>query len=113
MCRNFYLIFLIAVISGCTLFRTPLREKLQPLQMTKIEGGTFLMGDVMERENDDSLPLHEVTLNDFYIGTYEVTYNQYDAFSKATGRPLPRDDERGRGERASDLRNLGGSTCIL
>lgn len=70
------------------------------MEMTKVEGGTFLMGDVMERKNEDSLPLHEVTLKDFYIGTYEVTYEQYDAFAEATERPLPGDDDRGRDERA-------------
>lgn len=70
------------------------------MEMTKVEGGTFLMGDVMERKNDDSLPLHEVTLSDFFIGTYEVTYEQYDAFAEATERPLPEDDDLGRGKRA-------------
>lgn len=100
MRRKFCLISLIVIMGGCTLFRTPLREQLKPVEMAKVEGGTFLMGDLFERENDDSKPLHEVTLNDFYIGTYEVTYEQYDAFAKATKRPLPEDDDRGRENRA-------------
>lgn len=58
------------------------------------------MGDVLNRQNDDSLPLHEVQLNDFYIGTYEVTYSQYDTYAEVTGVALPRDDGRGRGNRA-------------
>jgi formylglycine-generating enzyme required for sulfatase activity len=68
--------------------------------MARIEGGTFAMGDVIEKENDDSLPLHEVTLDDYFIGKYEVTYSQYDRFAEETDRPLPRDDGRGRGSRA-------------
>lgn len=98
--RNFFLILLLTLLSGCVLFRPSLRKQLLPIEMTKVEGGTFLMGDVIEQKNDDSLPLHEVTLQDFYIGTYEVAYEQYDAFAKATQRPLPKDDGRGRNKRA-------------
>lgn len=58
------------------------------------------MGDVIEEKNEDSLPLHQVELDDYYIGKFEVTYNQYDTFAEATGRPLPLDDKRGRGNRA-------------
>lgn len=88
------------ILSGCLLFKTPLKDRLEPMKMTKIEGGTFIMGDVIFRENDDSMPLHEVTLGDYIIGTYEVTYSQYDRFAEETDRPLPRDDGRGRGSRA-------------
>ncbi|MDZ7717540.1 MAG: SUMF1/EgtB/PvdO family nonheme iron enzyme [Balneolaceae bacterium] len=100
MIKKLFVITLLLGLSGCALFQPTIREKLLPMEMTKVEGGTFLMGDSFERENDDSLPLHKVTLDDFYIGTYEVTYEQYDAFAKATERPLPRDDDRGRGKRA-------------
>lgn len=70
------------------------------MKMTSVTGGTFLMGDLIFEENDDSTPIHEVTLPDYKIGTYEVTYAQYDAFALATDRPLPRDGERGREDRA-------------
>ncbi|PKD42738.1 formylglycine-generating enzyme family protein [Rhodohalobacter barkolensis] len=92
--------FLLLLMTGCALFRPSLQSQLEPLEMTRIEGGTFIMGDVIEEENDDSLPLHEVTLPDYYIGTYEVTYRQYDAYAEATKRELSRDDGRGRGNRA-------------
>lgn len=100
MIEKFFVVTLLLSLSGCALFRPTLREQLLPMEMTKVEGGVFMMGDVIERENDDSLPLHEVILHDFYIGTYEVTYEQYDAFATATERPLPEDDDRGRGQRA-------------
>lgn len=88
------------IITGCSLFRPSLQSQLEPIDMTLVEGGTFIMGDVFEEQNDDALPLHEVTLPEFYIGTYEVTYSQFDRFAELTGRNLPRDDGRGRGERA-------------
>lgn len=94
------MIFLLMALSGCALFRPPLRKQLLPMEMTKVEGGTFIMGDVIYNKNDDSTPLHGVTLKDYYIGTYEVTYEQYDAFAKAAERPLPGDDGQGRGKRA-------------
>ena len=87
-------------MSSCIIFKTPLKDRLEPLEMTKIEGGTFIMGDVFFEENEDALPLHEVRLDDYFIGTTEVTYSQYDRFAEETGRLLPVDDGRGRGERA-------------
>ncbi len=95
-----YLILFLLFFSSCTLFKPSLQSQLEPLQLTRVQGGTFVMGDVIEEKNDDSLPLHEVTLPDFYIGTYEVTYDQYDAFANAAERPIPRDDGRGRDKRA-------------
>jgi len=87
-------------MSSCILFKTPLKDRLEPMDMTRIEGGTFIMGDLFFEENDDALPLHEVRLEDYLIGTTEVTYSQYDRFAEETGRPLPSDDGRGRGDRA-------------
>lgn len=68
--------------------------------MVFIEGGTFTMGDVADTTNSDALPLHQVTLTDYYIGQTEVTFEQYDNFARQTGRPLPNDRNYGRGKRA-------------
>ncbi len=40
-----------------------------------VRGGTFMMGCTSEQKNcsDDEKPAHSVTLNDFFIGKYEVT----------------------------------------
>ncbi len=46
------------------------------IKMVAIEGGTFQMGATTEQgENayDDEKPIHNVTLNDYYIATTEVT----------------------------------------
>lgn len=40
-------------------------------EMIKVKGGTFTMGST--EEDDDAIPLHNVTLSDYYIGKTEVT----------------------------------------
>ncbi len=48
------------------------------IKMIYVEGGTFMMGNENEDdEDDDALPLHEVTLSDYYISETEVTVNQW------------------------------------
>ncbi|NGP88691.1 formylglycine-generating enzyme family protein [Fodinibius halophilus] len=68
--------------------------------MVFIEGGTFMMGDVIDNDDPDATPTHRVKLPDFKIGKYEVTYKQYDAFAGRTERPLPPSDSLKRGNRA-------------
>jgi len=73
--------------------------------MVLVEGGTFTMGDTWGDGFDNELPVHEVTLtNDFEIGKYEVTFDEYDAFCDATGRTKPLDNGWGRGNKP--VRNL-------
>ena len=47
--------------------------------------------------NSDEKPIHTVTVDDFYIGKYEVTFEEYDKFCEATGRNKPNDRGWGRG----------------
>lgn len=42
---------------------------------------------------------HRVCLDPYYIGVYEVTFEQYDQFARATDRTLPDDEDWGRGLR--------------
>jgi len=49
-------------------------------EMVWVEGGTFTMGCTSEQDSscwDDELPAHQVTLNDFDIGKYEITQKQW------------------------------------
>jgi|GEM_PF-1143988 len=65
-----------------------------------VEGGTFTMGDTWGDGYDKEKPVHQVTLTyNFYIGKYEVTFDEYDAFCEATGRSKPGDRSLGRGQR--------------
>lgn len=41
--------------------------------MKPVEGGTFQMGSDDGEANDDEQPTHTVSLNDYYIGEFEVT----------------------------------------
>lgn len=47
------------------------------LDMVFVEGGTFQMGSTDGEGNEE--PVHSVTLNDFFIGKYEVTQKQWRA----------------------------------
>lgn len=49
-----------------------------PIEMIEVEGGTFMMGDHME-QRADALPLHEVSLDTYYIGRTEVTQQLWTA----------------------------------
>ncbi len=74
-----------------------------------IKGGTFKMGialGLVRRFLDevgggfvDDKREHEVTVSDFYIGKYEVTFAQYDAFCEATDKKKPDDGGMGRDNR--------------
>ena len=53
--------------------------------MQKIKGGTFTMGSNDTEAGSDEKPTHSVTLDDFYMGKYEVTLAQFKAFVKDSG----------------------------
>jgi formylglycine-generating enzyme required for sulfatase activity len=61
-----------------------------------VKGGTFTMGS---SESNDEKPMHTVTLGNFIMMKYEVTFAQYDAFCDATGNTKPSDQGWGRGNR--------------
>ncbi|OQA32944.1 MAG: Serine/threonine-protein kinase pkn1 [Betaproteobacteria bacterium ADurb.Bin341] len=66
-----------------------------------IPAGRFLMGspesEAERRENEG--PQHEVVIRRFAIGKFAVTFDEYDAYCRATGNPLPEDEGWGRGRR--------------
>jgi formylglycine-generating enzyme required for sulfatase activity/serine/threonine protein kinase len=51
---------------------------LAKIEMTNIDGGTFMMGD--PDGPDDEKPLHKVTLSDFALSKYEITNEQFADF---------------------------------
>ncbi|MEQ1580817.1 MAG: formylglycine-generating enzyme family protein [Steroidobacteraceae bacterium] len=66
--------------------------------MVRIPGGVFLMGSQSRlRADTDEKPIHTVRIKPFRLSRYEVTYEQYDLFARATRRPLPQDGGYGRG----------------
>jgi len=69
--------------------------------LVKVKGGTFKMGSDRDKKYDYfDKPAHKVTLTyDYWIGKYEVTFDEYDAYCAATGRKAPDDEGWGRGQR--------------
>jgi len=66
--------------------------------MVVIPGGSFLMGspqNELDRKNNERQ--HEIKVDTFALGKYEVTFEEYDRFAKATGRRNPPDEGWGRG----------------
>ena len=62
--------------------------------------GTFRMGDLSGKGNENERPVRQVKFSrPFAMNTYEVTFEEYDAFALATGRELPDDQGWGRGRR--------------
>ena len=67
--------------------------------MMYVQGGTFQMGSADEDASSWEKPVHTVRVNNFYIGKYEVTFDEYDKFCDATGKEKPDDVGWGRGTR--------------
>ncbi len=49
-----------------------------------VQGGTFTMGDNSVAK---AAPAHDITVSDFYISKYEITFDEWDAYTKDTGKP--------------------------
>lgn len=79
-------------------------QSFEPV-MLPIKGGTFMMGCVEGRDDvngscwGNEKPAHQVTLDDFYIGKYAVTFDEWDACEKAGVCPHAKDQGWGRGQR--------------
>jgi formylglycine-generating enzyme required for sulfatase activity len=68
-------------------------------KMVQVEAGEFQMGSAEGAA--DEAPIHSVTISaPFYIGVYEVTFDEFDAFCGDIGRyNIPDDGGKGRGNR--------------
>jgi len=67
--------------------------------LVPIPAGSFVMGDLARTGWKEPLPLHPVRLRAFRLSRYDVTFEQFDAFARASGRALPDDSGWGRGRR--------------
>ncbi len=82
----------------------PIRLEYEP-EMVSIPAGTFTMGCDPKRDDvnggcgSDEKPAHEVTLDAFTMGKYEVTFDQWDACEQAKVCPHAEDEGWGRGNR--------------
>jgi formylglycine-generating enzyme required for sulfatase activity len=70
--------------------------------MIEIPAGTFLMGDsnCIDGERRKECPQHTVTIKSFWMGKYEVTFDEYSAFAlDSKNVELPGHSDFGRGKR--------------
>jgi formylglycine-generating enzyme required for sulfatase activity len=80
-------------------FQDPLAAGGYGPVMISIPAGRFTMGDQHKQGDDNERPIIEVNITEpFALAQFEVTFDQYDLFAKATGRPLPDDGGFGRGQ---------------
>lgn len=70
---------------------TDYSDSIYGIEMVFVKGGTFVMGCTPEQENvcfdNNEKPTHQVALNDFYIGRYEVTQAQWKAVMGENNNP--------------------------
>ena len=88
-------LFLLISVPG---FSADYVEPTTGMEFVLIKGKSFDMGD-FSKKDDFATPPHKVHVKDFYIGKYEVTFDQYDQFCEATKRDKPSDEGWGRGNR--------------
>lgn len=70
-------------------FRDSLKSGGEGPVMVVIPGGTFLMGSGGHSVEADERPQHEVSVGEFAMSKYEITFAEYEKFAKSTGRKLP------------------------
>jgi len=56
-----------------------------PDNMVFVKGGCFKMGDVFSDVPSNAKPVHEVCVDDFYMGKYEVTVGEFRIFIEESG----------------------------
>lgn len=67
--------------------------------MIDVSAGPFRMVDVQGIGDKDAQSVRDVTISKrFKLGRHEVTFEEYDRFVLATGKPLPTDQGCGRGD---------------
>ena len=71
----------------------------QEPEMVRIPGGTFAQGDVEGVGHADEQPLRDVTVPEFLLGKFEVTFEEYQRYTIAMGKDLPNDENWGEGQR--------------
>lgn len=81
-------------------YKQELKNETIAIDLVAVKGGKFMMGAEDPNRNDDEKPLHEVEVGDFWMGKYEITWEQYDAFVFG-------DFDPSQFKEASELKELG------
>jgi formylglycine-generating enzyme required for sulfatase activity len=76
------------------------QENKPEIQLVDIQGGTFVMGcDGKDANCETDETAHRVTVGDFRMSKYEITFDMYDAYCDSIGLEKPDDNGWGRGNR--------------
>lgn len=91
------LLFSAAQVAAAPAAKTTVHtDPVTGMEFVAVPGGSFTMGGSSDRFEQ---PAHQVTVQPFLLGKYEVTFDQFAVFCAATGRKLPSDTGWGRGKR--------------
>jgi sulfatase modifying factor 1 len=74
---------------------TSFMDPVTGMEFVLVRGGAFEMGDTFGDGEEDEGPVHEVEVNDFYMGKYEVRVKEFRKFVESTGYKT--EGERGGG----------------
>lgn len=97
--KSAFICLSVLLFTSCRVLK-PIDKKYTP-EMVFVKGGEFDLGDFYDGDNTDALPVHTVIVNDFQIGKYEVTYAQYDYYTKVKQLPPIESNLPERGSRAA------------
>jgi formylglycine-generating enzyme required for sulfatase activity len=61
------------------------RDPATGMEFLLVQGGCYQMGNTFGDGNLNEMPVHEVCVNDFYLGKYEVTVGEFRRFVAETG----------------------------
>jgi formylglycine-generating enzyme required for sulfatase activity len=75
--------------------RAPYTDPTTGMQFVWVPGGCYSMGDTFGGGGPSEKPVHEVCVDGFYIGKYEVTVEEYYKFVRETGTHYPQWMESG------------------
>ena len=82
-------VVLTVVVSCWTMYSVNSQPSFPRPEMVVIPGGSFQMGCVSGQDcRDNEKPVHEVKIDSFALSKYEVTFEEYKAFTDATEREL-------------------------
>ncbi|MBE9563355.1 MAG: SUMF1/EgtB/PvdO family nonheme iron enzyme [Proteobacteria bacterium] len=87
------------VYTSGAIIRDKLSDGSYGPDMVWLPGGKFMMGDIQGNGEANEQPVHWMTVENFAMGRYEVTFAQYDRFAEELEREKLDDAGWGRGVR--------------
>ena len=89
---------IILLINLILIFASCMTNNMQKYEMVLVEPGIFQMGSDSGFKNES--PVHTVEITKaYYIGIYEVTFDQYDAYTKEMNKKIAEPEATVRGNR--------------